>query len=99
MTGSQGLDSPMNAILVGGLEHDFYEFPIILGMSSSQLTSIFFRGVGIPVYHQPAVDGVLTKAVGLFVKTPRLESYNFADEVLWICCSQQKIYRLSQLRS
>ena len=34
-------------ILVGGLEHDFY-FPIQLGMSSSQLTLIFFRGVGIP---------------------------------------------------
>ena len=38
--------------LVGGLEHlDF--FPIILGMSSSQLTNthIFFRGVGLN--HQP----------------------------------------------
>jgi hypothetical protein len=32
--------------LVGGLEHEFYDFPIILGMSSSQLTFIFFRGVG-----------------------------------------------------
>ena len=31
--------------LVGGLEHGFYDFPIILGMSSSQLTFIFFRGV------------------------------------------------------
>ena len=31
-------------ILVGGLEHDFY-FPNQLGMSSSQLTFIFFRGV------------------------------------------------------
>ena len=30
--------------LVGGLEHDFY-FSIQLGMSSSQLTFIFFRGV------------------------------------------------------
>jgi len=26
-------------LLVGGLEHDFYDFPIILGMSSSQLTN------------------------------------------------------------
>ena len=36
--------------LVGGLEHQFY-FPIyiyILGMSSSQLTFIFFRGVAQP---------------------------------------------------
>jgi len=34
-------------ILFGGLEHDFYEFPIILGISSSQLTftpSYFQRG-------------------------------------------------------
>ena len=37
--------------LIGGLEHEFYDFsyfPYILGMSSSQLTFIFFRGVGIP---------------------------------------------------
>ena len=36
--------------LVGGLEHFFYDFPIILGMSSSQLTwsPWFFRGVGVP---------------------------------------------------
>ena len=33
--------------LVGGLEHLDY-FSNILGMSSSQLTFIFFRGVGIP---------------------------------------------------
>ena len=32
--------------LVGGLEHRFY-FPIQLGMSSFQLTFIFFRGVGL----------------------------------------------------
>ena len=34
-------------ILVGGLEFDFYDFPIILGISSSQLTNIsiiFQRG-------------------------------------------------------
>ena len=32
--------------LVGGLDHEFYDFPIILGMSSSQLTNeyIFQRG-------------------------------------------------------
>ena len=41
--------------LVGGLEHDFYDFPITLGMSSSQLTFIspsFFRGLG-QLNHQP----------------------------------------------
>ena len=32
--------------LVGGLDHVY--FSIQLGMSSSQLTFIFFRGVGIP---------------------------------------------------
>ena len=32
-------------VLVGGLEHEFYVLHI-LGMSSSQLTFIFFRGVG-----------------------------------------------------
>ena len=33
-------------ILLGGLEHEFHDFPIILGMSSSQLTNlhIFQRG-------------------------------------------------------
>jgi hypothetical protein len=41
-------DASFHANLVGGLEHEFYDFPIILGNSSSQLTSIFFRGVGIP---------------------------------------------------
>ena len=34
--------------LVGGLEHGFYDFPFSWEESSSQLTSIFFRGVGIP---------------------------------------------------
>jgi len=34
--------------LVGGLEHDFYDFPYILRMSSSQLTFIFFRWVAQP---------------------------------------------------
>ena len=39
--------SPLNSniTLVGGLEHEFYS-SIQLGMSSSQLTLIFFRGVG-----------------------------------------------------
>ena len=38
--------SPVVTLLVGGLEHGFYDFPFILGMSSSQLTnSYFFRGV------------------------------------------------------
>ena len=35
-------------LLVGGLEHAFFPIIIILGISSSQLTFIFFRGVGIP---------------------------------------------------
>ena len=35
-----------NWLVVWNME--FYDFPIILGMSSSQLTFIFFRGVGIP---------------------------------------------------
>ena len=34
--------------LLGGLEHEFYSFHILGGISSSQLTFIFFRGVGIP---------------------------------------------------
>ena len=34
-------------ILVGGLEHGFYDFPYI-GTIFSQLTFICFRGVGIP---------------------------------------------------
>jgi hypothetical protein len=41
----QALLSPR---LVGGLEHEFYDFPIILGISYSHLTFIFFRGVGQP---------------------------------------------------
>ena len=35
-----------NMVLVGGLEHVLFSH--ILGVSSSQLTFIFFRGVGIP---------------------------------------------------
>ena len=38
--------------LVGGLEHEFY-FSIYWGMSSSQLTFIYFRGVGLN--HQPVI--------------------------------------------
>ena len=35
--------------LVGGLEHDFFGFPTILGISSTQLTySYFSEGVGQP---------------------------------------------------
>jgi hypothetical protein len=34
-------------MLVGGLEHDFYDFPYV-GNNSRQLTSIFFRGVAQP---------------------------------------------------
>jgi hypothetical protein len=39
-----------DSILVGGLEHGFYDFQYILGMPSSQLllTPSFLRGVGIP---------------------------------------------------
>ena len=47
-------------ILVGGLEHLDYFFHI-LGMSSSQLTFIFFRGVGLN--HQP----VLLNAIHFWV--------------------------------
>ena len=45
--------SVLSIWLVGGLEHVFFDFPIILGMSSSQLTKsiIFLRGVGWN--HQP----------------------------------------------
>ena len=39
-------------ILVGGLEYEFY-FSIQLGISSAQLTYIFFRGVAQPLNHQP----------------------------------------------
>ena len=37
--------------LVGGLEHDFFDFPYYMGMSSSQLTNIFKRGWN----HQPDI--------------------------------------------
>ena len=43
-------DSTMERFTISGwwwLEHDFHFFHL-LGMSSSQLTSIFIRGVGIP---------------------------------------------------
>ena len=43
--------------LVGGLEHGFYDFPIILGISSSQLTkSIIFQFRGIGLNHQPGTE-------------------------------------------
>ena len=47
--------------LIGGLEHDFYDFSIQLGMSSSQLANsiklIFFRGVGWN--HQPFYGNIV----------------------------------------
>jgi len=42
--------------LIGGLEHLDY-FSIQLGISSSQLTFIFFRGVGID---QPVIITMIT---------------------------------------
>ena len=45
-------------MLVGGLEH--FSFFNILGISSSQLTLIFFRGVGIPPTIIPGyLEGIL----------------------------------------
>jgi hypothetical protein len=44
--------------LVGGLEHHWImNFPSLIGNGIIIPTDepIFFRGVGIPVYHQPAV--------------------------------------------
>ena len=36
-------------VLVGGLEHEFYDFPITLGIIIIPTDEvIFFRGVGIP---------------------------------------------------
>ena len=42
-----GVSNSSEPLLVGGLEHGFY-FSHILGILSSQLTFIFFRGVGQP---------------------------------------------------
>ena len=37
-------------VLIGGLEHDFYDFPFILGISSSQLTNSYFsEGLKPPI--------------------------------------------------
>ena len=42
--------------LVGGLEHGFYDFPIILGISSSQLTHIFQRGRSTTIQRRSAIE-------------------------------------------
>ena len=42
------IGSEVHPTLVGGLEHDWIMTFHRLGISSSQLTFIFFRGVGIP---------------------------------------------------
>ena len=42
-----------NFYLVGGLEHEFYDFPYIGNVIIPTDELIFFRGVGI--YHQPAI--------------------------------------------
>ena len=42
----------LESLTVGGLELDFFEVPIILGISSSQLTSSHFFSEG-QLYHQP----------------------------------------------
>jgi hypothetical protein len=41
---------PICISLVGALEHGFYDFPEYFGNNPSQLTFIFFRGIGIPWY-------------------------------------------------
>ena len=54
--------------LVGGLEH--FLFCHILGMSSSQLTFIFFRGVGQPptryILNGPFIDGLPINSMVIF---------------------------------
>ena len=58
-------------ILVGGFEHDFYDFPIILGISSSQLTNIsiiFQRGRST----QPPTKDVMGSQVGYHGNSTRV---------------------------
>ena len=62
----------MSTYLVGGLEH--VSFFHILGMSSSQLTFIFFRGVGQP----PTSDGLDVYACS----SSRVIS---CDPMSWLC--------------
>ena len=54
-------------LLVGGLAHEFYDFP--LGIPSTQLTFTpsFFRGVGKK--HQPALTEILryTKYIYIYI--------------------------------
>ena len=46
------------------------DFPIQLGMSSSKLTFIFFRGVGIPPTRKPMVN------VGIAIENHHFEEEN-----------------------
>ena len=62
--------------LVSGLEYDFY-FPIQLGMSSSQLTFIFFRGVAQP---PTRISGVVLK---LGSRVPKVVMAAFGVSSLW----------------
>ena len=45
-----------NIFNIGGLEHGFYDFPIILGISSSQLTHIFQRGRSTTIQRRSAIE-------------------------------------------
>ena len=55
--------------LIGGLERGFY-FSIQLGISYSQLTFIFFRGVGIPptrYFNYPNIVIIITFTLSLWL--------------------------------
>ena len=45
-----------NIFNIGGLEHGFYDFPIILGISWSQLTHIFQRGRSTTIQRRSAIE-------------------------------------------
>ena len=73
--------------LVGGLEHEFYDFPYVLGMSSSQLTnSIIFQRVRSTTNQICSTTDIWdlgTYKLGCFLRTRGMENVFVVSSQTW----------------
>ena len=96
-------------ILLGGLEHDFYDFPIILGISSSQLTltpSFFQRGryTSIPptsntyiyIYHIYNIHIVYIYIHSIYIYIHIHIVYIYIDPRCCRCCLMWNLRKVGQ---
>ena len=71
--------------LFGGLEHEFYDFPLILGMSSSQLTNSIIFQRGRSTTNQLPINSMFG------VKNPFVGCWNPHCSTNKVCCRMQAI--------